>query len=401
MDDIEKWRKSVEADYLTMTRAPRDRLRWTTLILAVRVVRLGDDPSDEVISIIEQLPDELRACAMQSGFLKRGTRWAGVVEIDLVHPRLLGGAAKRDLIGVLAGIDPNTLTADQRLIVVHLHAVVDSKGHTRPAKFADDMRKCWPGPRRVHSASIWTEGTVAENLTRLASYSTKLWNHYCEAWEGRPTRRLMAREPEWTAWMRRLHDAIGLPNMVVSSVSSRAAQCPRDHVETLVPQGFDENPGGSQLMAPANDQDNPQEPLIKTLMKAIMAKENNALPPSEDLPQSPTTAVDPSSRGHEAQDAGGHSRTRTGDRAPGAADPADGAGPADRGKAGQAAHSRTVDEEGGCGSRAAAEDQGHPGISEQADHRHQGQDRLTLRFTTGKITDHLQGGEGIRGSYPL
>lgn len=362
--DINEWRQSVTADYLTMARAPRDRLRWTTLILAVRVVRLGDDPSDEVISIIEQLPDELRACAMQSGFLKRGTRWAGVVEIDLVHPRLLGGAAKRDLIGILAGIDPDTLTADQRLIVVHLHAVVDSKGHTKPDKFADDMRKCWPGPRRVHSASIWTEGTVAENLTRLASYSTKLWNHYSEAWEGRATRRLMAREPEWTAWMHRLHDAIGLPNMVVSSVSSRAAQCPRSDDESLIPQGFDENPEGPQLKVPDSNEDTPQHPLIKTLMRTIMEKNHNALPPSEDLPHTPETTFDPASRDHEAPDAGGYSRIGTGDRAPGAADQGDRARPParDHDQAHQAVDTRAVDEEGRSGSKAAAEDQGHPGI---------------------------------------
>jgi hypothetical protein len=376
--DINEWRQSVTADYLTMARAPRDRLRWTTLILAVRVVRISDDPSAEVIRIIQQLPDELRACAMLSGYLKRGTRWAGVVEIDLVHPRLLGGAAKRELIGVLAGIDPDTLTADQRLIIVHLHAVVDSKGHARPDKLADDLRKCWPGPRRVHSASIWTDGTVAENLERLASYSTKLWNHYSEAWEGRATRRLMAREPEWTAWMHRLHDAIGLPNMVVSSVSSRAAKCPRNDDENLAPQGFDENPEGPQFTAPADHEDDPQEPLIKTLMQAIMAKEKNALPPSEDLPHTPTTTTDPSLRGHAAQDAGGHSRPGTGDRAPGAAEPRDGAGPVDRGEADQGAHSGAVDEEGGCGSRTAAEDQGHPGIGEQAGRRHQSQDRLNL-----------------------
>lgn len=356
MEDINTWRKSVTADYLTMARAPRDRLRWTTLILAVRVVRLGDDPSDEVISIIEQLPDELRACAMQSGFLKRGTRWAGVVEIDLVHPRLLGGAAKRELIGVLAGIDPDTLTADQRLIIVHLHAVVDSKGHAKPDKFADDMRKWWPGPRRVHSASIWTEGTVAENLTRLASYSTKLWNHYSEAWEGRTTRRLMAREPEWTAWMRRLHDAIGLSNMVVSSVSSRAVWCTRNGERTLVEQGFQADDDGPQLNVPADDEDTPQHPLIKTFMQAIMRKENNAILPSTDLSHPTATTIDPSSRDHEPPNAGGHSRTGKGDRAPGAADPPDGAGQIDRGEAGQAAHPRADDEEGGCGSRTAAED---------------------------------------------
>jgi hypothetical protein len=364
--DINEWRQSVTADYLTMARAPRDRLRWTTLILAVRVVRLGDDPSDEVISIIQQLPDELRACAMQSGFLKRGTRWAGVVEIDLVHPRLLGGAAKRELIGVLAGIDPDTLTADQRLIIVHLHAVVDSKGHARPDKFADDMRKCWPGPRRVHSASIWTDGTVAENLARLASYSTKLWDHYSEAWEGRATRRLMAREPEWTAWMHRLHDAIGLPNMVVSSVSSRAAKCPHSDDETLAPQGFDENTEGPQLKAPDSNEDNQQEPLIMTIMRSIMEKNHNALPPSEDLSRSPATTVDPSSRNHEAQDAGGHSRPGTGDRAPCEVDQGNRARPParDDDQAHQAVDARAVDEESREGSEAPGEDQGCSGISQ-------------------------------------
>ncbi len=375
--DIDTWRRSVRSNYLTMARSPRERLRWVTLILAVRVVRLGDDPAHEVTRIIEALPDELRSCAMQSGYLKRGTRWAGVVEIDLVCPRMLGGGAKSDLIGALAGIAPETLTPDQRAIVVHLHAVVDAKGHAKPDKFVNDMRKCWPGPRRVHSASIWLEGTVADNLERLASYSTKLWSNYSEAWEGRPTRRLMAHEPAWKAWMRRLHDAVGLSNMVVSSVSSRALWCTRDDEETLAAQGFQAEAEGPQLMAPANDEDNPQEPLIKTLMQAIMAKENNALQPSDELPHSPTTTTGPSSRDCEAQDAGRYSRTRTGDRAPWATDPADRARPParDHGQAYEAVDPAAIHEEGREESEAPATDQRRSGVRQQAHCRHSSEDR--------------------------
>ncbi|NIX75316.1 hypothetical protein [Microvirga terricola] len=298
--DIETWRTTVDAAYLTMARTQRERLRWITLIMAVRVVRLGDDLSDEVIKIIEQLTDELRACAMMSGYLKRGTRWAGVVEIDLVHPKLLGSETKRDLIGTLAGVDPNSLAPDQRLIVVHLHAVVDCKGHAKPDLLVRDMRKCWPGPRRVHSASIWEDGTVAENLTRLASYSTKLWSYYSEAWEGRPTRRLMDREPEWDAWMDRLIDNVGLSNMIVASVSSRALWCPRDDEESLVASGFDEDADETQL----NNQDNPQKPQIMTIMKAIMEKKNNAALPSNELSRRSTPTIGQPSRNHQAAGSG-------------------------------------------------------------------------------------------------
>jgi len=372
--DLELWRQSVTADFLTMARAPRERLRWITLILAVRVVRLGDDPAHEVASIIEALPAELRACAMTSGFIKRGTRWAGVVEIDLLHPRLLGGAVKRDLIGLLAGVDPDTLAPDQRVIVVHLHAVVDAKGHVSPEKFVRDARKFWPGARRVHSASIWTEGTVAENLERLASYSTKLRFQYSQSWDGTKTKFFMPYEPAWKAWMHRLHDNLGLSNLVISSVSSRAVWCTHDDAESLAAQGLHENDEGSQLNTDPDIQDEPQQPIIKTLMQRIMEKQHNERTLSDPVSRTGVSTNYPPSRYDQAQGAAGHQRTGTGDCVVAAADPADEARPPSRGHSDQAVDPDAVDEAGREEPGAPAEDQGHTGIGQQAHCRHPIQD---------------------------
>jgi hypothetical protein len=253
--DRTTWRKAVEAAYLTMARTPRERLRWITVILDVRVVTLTDDPSGDIGAIVECLRQDWRACAMRSGYIKRGTRWAGVVEIDLVHPRLLGGAAKRDLIGELGGVDPATLTADQRLIITHLHVVVDCQGHASPAILEKDIRAQWPGPRRVHSAKIKPDGTVADNLERLASYSTKLKFQYSQSWEGKNTKFFMSHEPEWKVWMQRLFDDVGLTTMVFTSVTSRAAECPFFNAKTVAAQGVTEDSHPLQLIVPHEQED--------------------------------------------------------------------------------------------------------------------------------------------------
>lgn len=235
-----------------MSRAPWERVRFITLIMACRVVKLHDDPALEIISIIEDLRRDLRACAQRSGFLKRGTRWCGTVEIDLVHWKLLGSDTKQDLVGTLAGVDPRTLTHDERVIVIHTHFVVDCRGHLSPEHFVRDMREQWPGPRRVRSDLIWREGTVAENLERIAGYCTKLRFQHSQAWEGKRTKFFATYGLEWKAWMQRLIGRIGLQNMLVSSVVSRAARCPLQNAETLSTQ--DVEPVESRLQLKALDQ---------------------------------------------------------------------------------------------------------------------------------------------------
>lgn len=275
LDDVEAWRKVVRSNYSALSRAPRERLRWVTVILSVHVVRLSDDIAARVADTVEGLRKEWRNCAMRSGTIKRGTRWSGVVEIDLVHPDLLGGAAKRDLIGALAGVDPTTLTANQRVIVVHLHAVVDCKGHQSPDAFIKDIRATWAGPRRVHAVSIWTTGTVAEELDRLASYSTKLRLQYSQSWEGKNTRYYMAFEPAWKDWMVRLLNNLRLHNTILSSVSSRSTQCPSHIDENLSQKRVEADEDGTQLITEkAIDEREERKPKIATLRENIIMRYN-------------------------------------------------------------------------------------------------------------------------------
>lgn len=275
LDDVEAWRKVVRSNYSALSRAPRKRLRWVTVILGVHVVRLSDDVAARVADTVEGLRKEWRNCAMRSGTIKRGTRWSGVVEIDLVHPNLLGGAAKRDLIGALAGVDPAALTADQRVIVVHLHAVVDCKGHQSPDAFVKDIRATWAGPRRVHAASIHSDGTVADQLDRLASYSTKLRLQYSQSWEGKPTRYFVAFEPAWKDWMVHLLNNLGLQNMILSSVSSRSVQCPSHTDEAHTTERVEADEDGTQLIdVKATDKQEEKELKVVKLRENIIMRYN-------------------------------------------------------------------------------------------------------------------------------
>lgn len=380
--DIERWREDVRAFYLTMARAPRDRLRWITVILAVRVVRLSDDPSAEVARMIEEFRSEWRSCAMQSGRIKRGTRWAGVVEVDLAHPNLLGGAAKRDLIHQLGGVDPGTLDVQRdRVIVVHLHAVVDFKGHDTPDEFAADARRHWPGPRRVHVAHIW-EGSVAEQLDRLASYSCKRRDRYSMAWEGKRTQFFLPHEHPWRAWMIRLHDRVGLANMVVANVKSRASRCP---LEDPVPRGNSGSGERPQLISGEHGQDEevsspPTYEQLPTLSQEPLSNSSPTLgedheiymqeePARPDPPGALLLSPDP------AMAEGPACNGRERDRQPDGAYPASGTRPAGRSRDlgygnGEAVVARAGSEAGRARPRTPGADQDDPGVRDAPHHRH-------------------------------
>ncbi|WP_201864474.1 hypothetical protein [Microvirga soli] len=225
--DLDTWRPTVRAEMGAMKHAPHERLWWATIIFAVLVVRLDDDRSEEIKAIIAEHKTAWEAVLQDTGSIARdtGTRWAGSVEIDLLHPHHYCGGAKRRLLADL-GVDIDMLTMDHRVLIVHAHLVVDCRGHTR-RKLARSIRAQWPGLRRVVLAAISEHGTVAANLSRLADYTTKFRLQYSDAWDGKRTRYGAQYESAWRRYMADLYNNVGWCNFIFSHVRVQSASTPK------------------------------------------------------------------------------------------------------------------------------------------------------------------------------
>jgi hypothetical protein len=250
----------VEPTYLALRATPRENLWWVTVIIDVRIVSLSDDVASDIIELVEQFHDDWRQAMMISGFIGRikgrpATRWAGVIEFDLLHPKHLGGKHKRDLREAL-GVDAAMMRPDQRVLVLHAHLVVDDRGHSSREAMMRDVRANWPGPRRVVAIPLYKTGTVAENLCNLAGYSTKFKMRYSEAWEGKRTSYHAPFEPEWREYVTGLYEAIGVQQMLIANVKTRAGQpskCKVVNEKSVAPQGFLPDPDPMQLNIPSTD----------------------------------------------------------------------------------------------------------------------------------------------------
>lgn len=245
-------RERAEPHFLTLSRTPREALFWTTVIIDARVVDADENATEIATGIAEQVRAfraQWRATLKANGQVGRdGTRWAGVVEIAALHPRLMRGEKKRRLLREAFGVEV-ALADSQRVLVTHLHVVLDVRGH-RGRQWRKDLGERWEGPWRVHSKPLFRTGTVKCNLERLASYSTKLDFRYSEAWEGRRTKLYMPMELEWRRVVEGCYAAIGLEDMVVSNVHSRAGTAPectdRDR-EIITADGLSQIPESMQL----------------------------------------------------------------------------------------------------------------------------------------------------------
>jgi hypothetical protein len=264
--DKTEWRAAVERNFLVLGHTPRERLTFGTLILAAIVVRLGDDISARTRAIIDDFRHELPAALMRSGRIGRNrTRYTGVIEFDLLIPRLLGGRKKRELMTEL-GVDVDALdNRTDRVVIVHLHCVLDHRGHRSRAAMMRDLRHQWPGNWRVHGAKLHEDKPVVVNLTNLASYSTKLKTTYSEAWQGRPTRFHQDYEATWRRWMEALIDDVGLHNLIVSSVKSQKPECTPQCAEVVVPQGFLGDRDAMQLGYGRQGQEEQEQPSSRVI----------------------------------------------------------------------------------------------------------------------------------------
>jgi hypothetical protein len=266
-------RTAARREYAVLDRVPPEWARLVTVIIGAVKVKSTDDVADIVAGEMAKFKSEFRDCAMLHGFLKRGTRWAGVIEIDLAHPSFLK-AQKRKLLRCF-GVDD--IAPDERVIIVHLHAVIDFRGHASPDVLLRDLRKTFPGHNRIDARRMHTDKTMTQNLERIADYCTKHMRAYSvwgEEEDGR-TRFYNENEPEWRTWMDRLYASISLENTLFSSVSSRAEslpECPRLPVKTLTPQGFSEASITEELI-----QIKPSNSLSPAALKYIAGDSHNTI----------------------------------------------------------------------------------------------------------------------------
>ncbi len=242
-------RAATHRNLAVLDRVPRQWLRLVTVIITAIKVKLTDDVASAVAAEMAKFEPEFRGCAMVSGRLTRGTRWAGVIEIDLAHPAFLK-VQKRKLLQCF-GIED--IAADDRVIIVHLHAVVDFRGHASPDVFVRDLRKAFPGPNRIDARRMHEDKTMAQNLDRIAGYCTKHMRAY-SVWgeeENGRTRFYSENEPEWSTWMDRLYTNISIDNTLFSSVSSRSAsepECKAESLKTLILQGVSRDEETEELI---------------------------------------------------------------------------------------------------------------------------------------------------------
>lgn len=219
-------RAAVHADYAVLRRSPRDALRWVTVIHAAWVVGPWDGTAALVRDAATRLAAEWRETLMRSGRIRRDprghTRMVGVIELDLLHSAVTSSAMKQALLNEF-GIDTSRLGKHQRVLVLHTHMVIDGRGHASWSALDHDLRAQWPGPRRVHVAHLYDEGTVAKNLNTLADYSTKFKFMYSKALLGQKAQFTgLEYEEVWTKYVKNIYREIGFENLKISTLNSRA-----------------------------------------------------------------------------------------------------------------------------------------------------------------------------------
>ena len=212
-----------------LDRTPRECLRHITPIISARVVSTDDDPGWAAADVAA-FQVSWKYTLATNGIIApstRGagrTRWAGSIELDLVHPRMTRSAAKRALFQDL-GVDVDALRPTDRIAVLHAHIVVDCRGHSSVHRLARDLRQAFPGTRRVHIGTLYDTGTVSANLDGIASYVTKHVSRYSSSWVERKTIYWGAYEQEWRVYVDKLYRRICYSKLLVSNVTPQRGEC--------------------------------------------------------------------------------------------------------------------------------------------------------------------------------
>lgn len=238
---LDAFRERVRAEMMVLKKTPADRLRFGTIIISAHRVKLTDNPVALVEAEIAKFKADFRSCLI--GHLTRGVRVAGVFEIDLVTPKLLT-SGKRAL---LRDVDVEEIAADEQVIIVHIHMLIDCRGYSSPEALGRDLRRQFPGPRRIVLEELHADKSVSENIENLAGYFSKHIRAYSNAFDdgGRRVKFSVNFDREWAVWLDRLYENISIDNTLYSTTSSRAGdqvECkvgePNGLTKTPAPQGF-------------------------------------------------------------------------------------------------------------------------------------------------------------------
>ena len=180
---ISSWRKTARAAYLTFARLPPARLGWLTVLGTPFVHSLNEPVPLFGPHIAELRHKMISRCKRKLS----GVRVRGVFELDLLHRRQISPGGHKESFFLSRGVDPTILPVDARLCLPHIHAVVDLSKHPGNV-FRSQMAMEFTGPWRVVLRPLHEDKTVTQNLSALASYSTKLKAAYSDWHPDRPTK---------------------------------------------------------------------------------------------------------------------------------------------------------------------------------------------------------------------
>jgi hypothetical protein len=215
--EIETLRIDAHRAFAQLVRVPAERLMWMTIIGSAIVV----EPGDHSHAVAAALQDIERKLVSRSRRRLPGLRIRGVHEVDVLtlsrhmgpHKIALLGALGVDVPALRSALDDDDRRHEQRVLVPHLHCVIDLAQHTS-RKVSEELRAEFPGVWRTLGKSLYVHRTIAENLRTLASYATKLKVAYSDSLGERPTKFGTLYEPEWRDSFVSTLQAIGLSNLL-------------------------------------------------------------------------------------------------------------------------------------------------------------------------------------------
>jgi len=215
--NIEAFRSNVRRAYAQFVRVPVSRLMWMTIIGSAFV----GEPGDYTAEVAEAFLNIERKLVSRSRRRFPGLRIRGVHEIDLLtlsphmgsHKLALLDALGVDVHGRLAVHDGDDRRDKHRILVPHLHAVIDLSGH-EPKRVSDELRAEFPGNWRTLGKSLYQGRANATNLEALASYSTKMKVAYSDSLGDRVTKFHGLYEPEWCETICSTLQGVGLDNLL-------------------------------------------------------------------------------------------------------------------------------------------------------------------------------------------
>lgn len=207
--EIMQLKRDARREFLALNRVPHKRLAWLTILIGAKVVNRG--PQSQVVA--PMLDEFRRKFVSRCGWGLPGIRVRGVFEIDILHRFQAGDKTHKQAALNAMGVDVSLVRSDQRILVPHLHAVVDLRQFSRK-HFTNCLTVEFPGSWRVLAKPLLQDGTVRENLTNLASYSSKLKVAYSDSAPDRATRFDNLYEPEWKNALQEMIEGVGLPSLL-------------------------------------------------------------------------------------------------------------------------------------------------------------------------------------------